>query len=170
LEDGEPALGLLPELQGLTYCGSDGPFTSFIDARQNAGRLVTVRRIPSPLKCPVCQRHFNRVQEQNRHLESYLPHSILCPFLDCAWTGRRQSHFKEHWERSHPGTKAPSQVENKIYDPRDFVKAIIDGTPVDEVARSAFAKAQETLGRLGKAGADVLGRNRDLREWVHIPS
>ena len=50
------------------------------------------------------------------------------------------------------------------------MKAIIDGAPVDEVARFAFAKAKETLGRLGKAGADVLGRNRDLREWVHIPS
>ena len=52
LEDGELPLELLPELQELTYFGShdigDG-FTSFIDARQNAGRPVTlVRRSPSP--------------------------------------------------------------------------------------------------------------------------
>jgi len=43
---------LLPELQELTYSGSSntgGAFTSFIDARQNAGHPVSlVRRSPSP--------------------------------------------------------------------------------------------------------------------------
>jgi hypothetical protein len=54
LEDGELPLELLlvPELQELTYSGSHDtgdPFTSFIDARQNAGRPVTlVRHSPSP--------------------------------------------------------------------------------------------------------------------------
>jgi hypothetical protein len=45
LEDGELPLELLPELQELTYLGSGdtgGAFTSFIDARQNAGRPVTL--------------------------------------------------------------------------------------------------------------------------------
>ena len=52
LEDGELPLGLLPELQELRYF--EGPdngdaFTSFIDARQIAGRPVTlVRESPSP--------------------------------------------------------------------------------------------------------------------------
>ena len=44
-EDGEPSLELLPELQELTYSGSGNTrdaFTSFIDARQNAGRPVTL--------------------------------------------------------------------------------------------------------------------------------
>jgi hypothetical protein len=49
LEDGELPLELLPELQELTYFGSrdtraGGAFTSFIDARQNAGRPVTLVR------------------------------------------------------------------------------------------------------------------------------
>jgi len=52
LEDGELPLELLPELQELTYFGSGDTgdaFTSFIDARQNAGRPVTlVRHSPSP--------------------------------------------------------------------------------------------------------------------------
>jgi hypothetical protein len=49
LEDGEPPLDFLPELQELTYSGSDDAFTSFIDARQRSGRPVTlVRRVPSP--------------------------------------------------------------------------------------------------------------------------
>jgi hypothetical protein len=50
LEDGELPLGLLPELQELTYSASGDTgdaFTSFIDARQNAGRPVAlVRRSP----------------------------------------------------------------------------------------------------------------------------
>ena len=51
-EDEEPPLELLPELQELTYSRSgDGGdvFTSFIDARQNAGRPVTLVRLsPTP--------------------------------------------------------------------------------------------------------------------------
>ncbi|SRR6266403_751990 len=47
LEDGELPLDLLPELQELTYVGSSDAgdaFTSFIDARQNIGRPVTLVR------------------------------------------------------------------------------------------------------------------------------
>ena len=51
LEDGELPLELLPELQELTYSGSGNTgdaFTSFIDARQNADRAITVvRRNPT---------------------------------------------------------------------------------------------------------------------------
>ena len=45
LDDGEHSLELLPELQELTYSGSDDTsdaFTSFIDARQDAGRSVAL--------------------------------------------------------------------------------------------------------------------------------
>jgi len=45
LDDGEPSLELLPELQELTYFGSRDTgkaFTSFVQARQNAGRPVTL--------------------------------------------------------------------------------------------------------------------------------
>jgi hypothetical protein len=45
LDDGEHPLELLPELQELTYSGSgnaNDAFTSFIDARLNAGRPVTL--------------------------------------------------------------------------------------------------------------------------------
>ena len=48
-EDGEPSLELLPELQELTYPGSGDSrdaFTSFIKARQDAGRPVTL--VPGP--------------------------------------------------------------------------------------------------------------------------
>ena len=45
LDDGEHPLELLPELQEITYSGSGNAndvFTPFIDARQNAGRPVTL--------------------------------------------------------------------------------------------------------------------------------
>jgi hypothetical protein len=51
LDDGELPLEVLPELQELTYSGSGNTrdaFTSFIDARQDAGRPVTLVR-PSPI-------------------------------------------------------------------------------------------------------------------------
>ncbi len=52
------------------------------------------------------------------------------------------------------------------------MKMILEGTPVDEVARSAYTKVKESLERLGKADtrANVLGRNRDLRMWIRAAS
>jgi hypothetical protein len=55
LEDGELPLELLPELQELEYSRSEDAgdgFTSFIDARQKAGRPVTLVR-PSPSQGPL---------------------------------------------------------------------------------------------------------------------
>ena len=48
LDDGELPLELLPELQELIYSGSGDAgdvFTAFVDARQNAGRPVTLTRL-----------------------------------------------------------------------------------------------------------------------------
>ena len=62
LDDREHILELLPELQELTYSGSDDPsdvFTSFVDARQEAGLLVTL----SPLSggsSPGFRNHLTR--------------------------------------------------------------------------------------------------------------
>jgi hypothetical protein len=52
--DGELALEMLPELQELTYSWNgniDDAFTSFVDARQNAGRPITlIHRSPTETK------------------------------------------------------------------------------------------------------------------------
>lgn len=80
--------------------------------------------------------------------------------------GRRQSHFKEHWDRTHSTTdRAPGRVVNEIYDPKEFVKLIVDGTSsVEDVARFAFLRARERLVELGKEDveAKVWGRNKKL--------
>src|SRR6266576_7035331 len=66
--------------------------------------------------CPVCKVAFDRVQERNRHVESYLPHSVRCPFPGCTWTGRRQWDFKkQHWRKKHPEAgQAPGEGANEI--------------------------------------------------------
>ena len=119
-----------------------------------------------PPECPVCKKTFRRVQERNRHLESHLPHSIHCPSRDCYWTGRRQSHFKGYWDKGHSKTdNVPGREFNEIYDPKEFVKLIVDGTlPVQDVARSAFLKARERLVELGREDMEtnVWGRNKKL--------
>ena len=143
------------------------------DEREVDAHLNGNGTTPSNVVCTICLKVFTRIQERNRHVESYLPHSILCPSPDCTWTGRRQWDFKEHWRRKHSEAgQVPGEEANELYDPKDFVRSIVDGTPVEEVARSAFARVQESLGRLGKpgVGANVLGRNKDLRKWIHIPS
>jgi hypothetical protein len=79
----------------------------------------------------------------------------------------------QHWKKKHPDAgQAPGEGAKDIYDPRDFVKLIVDGKPVDEVARYAFAKVRENLGRLGRLDVlpNVLGRNRDLKGWISAPS
>ena len=48
-EDGEDPLELLPELQELTYSGNGDTgdaFTSFVDARQSSGHVVTLVHVP----------------------------------------------------------------------------------------------------------------------------
>ena len=51
-DDGGLLLVLIPELQELTYSGSDNAFTSFVNARQKAGRPITLhnlyQRSPDP--------------------------------------------------------------------------------------------------------------------------
>jgi hypothetical protein len=118
-----------------------------------------------PLKCPICGKSFKRVQERDRHLKSYLPHSIYCPFEDCPWTGRRRFDLKTHWENKHSETgQVLGNMKYQIYDPKAFVKSILDGTSHIEASRSAYKRVQERLMELGKidAGANVLGRQLDI--------
>lgn len=51
-------------------------------------------------------------------------------------------------------------MTNEIYDPKKFVKSILDGTPLVDVKQSACSMVQERLEILGKVnvGVKVLGR------------
>lgn len=56
-----------------------------------------------------------------------------------------------------------------MFNRKGFVNSIIGGTPIVQVARSAHTEAQGLLGRLGKLETNVLGRKKELREWIHTP-
>lgn len=123
-------------------------------------------------ECPNCQRKFKRAQERDRHVESYLSHSIYCPFPGCPWTGRRKWDWKKHWGKKHSDTGPfHGKENNEIYDTEEFVKSILGGTSLDEVAWSAFLKATERLRELGKedVGANVLGRKLGTPPPLFIP-
>ena len=103
--------------------------------------------------CPVCGMTFQRAQERNRHIKSYLLNSIHCPLHRCVWMGRRQSDFKEHWKKKHfESDQILAKDAIEIYDPKGSVKMILNRMPVDEVSQSALSKVQESLGKLVKAG------------------
>jgi hypothetical protein len=115
--------------------------------------------------CHICGKGFSGTRERNRHLKSYLPHSIYCPFKDCPWTGRRRFDLKIHWENKHSETgQVLGNIKYQIYDPKAFVTRMLDGTSHIEVAWSAYQKVQERLIQLGKidAGPNVLGRKLDI--------
>jgi len=166
---------VLPSLQNISVDGSEpsGPFREnigrFIAAREHSGHSITISVWGTSI-CPECRVAFRRVQDRNRHIESHLPHSIHCPFDGCVWTGRRQSDFKGHWGKTHPGNaQVPGEGANQLYDPKAFVKSIIDGTPIEKVARAAFSKIQERLTELGREEigvGNVWGRNKALRGWI----
>ena len=118
-----------------------------------------------PPLCPICGRQFSGVRERNRHLKSYLPHSIYCPYQGCHWTGRRRCDLKTHWKNKHSKTGQVLGTEKyKIYDPKEFVKSILDGASHVKVAESAFMKAEKRLNELGKVniGVNILGRKLDI--------
>jgi hypothetical protein len=86
LEDGELPLELLPELQELVYFGSrdtGDAFTSCLDARQNAGRPVTlVRQIHPALAAPSLL-YDVRTHPSQAHYNPRLSPAVLTTFASC---------------------------------------------------------------------------------------
>jgi len=79
-----------------------------------------------------------------------------------------------HWKKNHPGTdQVPGKKKNEMYDPKKFVKSILDSTSPDDVARSASWEVQGRLMELGKVDteANVWGSKRRLDNDVTcVPS
>jgi hypothetical protein len=76
-------------------------------------------------QCPVCGRDFHRPQERNRHVQTYLPHWILCPFEGCVWRGNREYDLKVHW-LIHAADKDPQLEDCIIYNPDPLVQAVLN--------------------------------------------
>jgi len=105
--------------------------------------------------CPVCGQTFKRKQERNRHLRSYLPHCIYCPFPGCAWRCDRHDNLRNHWEKNHADYgQAPQKRGCEIYNPDAFVKSVSRGemsieqaaeSALSEVIRRAFEEDKQDL-------------------------
>jgi len=75
--------------------------------------------------CPICNVVFYRRQERNRHIRSFLPHSIYCPFEQCPWRGDRHDNLKKHWSAKHTHVRFPEQQPCQIYDPDPLVELVV---------------------------------------------
>ncbi|KAH9986023.1 hypothetical protein BJV74DRAFT_846030 [Russula compacta] len=117
-----------------------------------------------PHLCPICGRYFERRQERDRHVFSYLPHWIYCPLLDCPWRGNRRYDFKKHWEKFHSDHgEVPEAQKSQIYDADALVKLIVDRhLTINEAAQTiALPEVERRAHELGKKdiwGADRWGR------------
>jgi len=131
------------------------PFQNQVDP--HSARRPRTR--PGPQQCQKCQRLFNRRQERDRHLRSYLPHWIYCPFPHCPWRGDRIDIFKRHWGDNHGVEGAvPVRWQFEIYSPDEVVEFINLGVlSVDDAAVYARSLVDARMWELGKK--DVWGRD-----------
>jgi len=126
---------------------------------------------PKRAVCHNCGKRFNRKQERDRHIRSYLPHSIYCPFPRCPWRGDRQVNLTKHWKENHPNYgPAPRQQQSRIYNPDSFVEQVVCGElTVEFAAEIALLRVESRTWELDKGGvwADGWGRRKKkFRQWA----
>jgi hypothetical protein len=115
----------------------------------------------APQICPICNKDFGRVQERDRHLRTFLPHWLFCPFELCPWRGKRYFNLKEHWDSAHASGQAlPMQEHCEIYDTDRFVKLILCQLSTESAAEEARLEVERRAHELDKAliWADGWGR------------
>ncbi|KAI0264023.1 hypothetical protein BC834DRAFT_885155 [Gloeopeniophorella convolvens] len=82
------------------------------------------------VRCPVCERVFQRPSERNRHIsDSHLPPRIACQL--CFWTGSRECSFEAHLTRHHPGNPGPHS-SYPLYLPKPYIERILDSGGVED--------------------------------------
>jgi hypothetical protein len=118
-------------------------------------------------QCPICGRNFCRPPERDRHLGTFLPHWLFCPFPRCGWRGDRSLNLKTHWKTTHATSgEAPKPEECRIYDPDPLVQSVVSGeSPIESVITIALQEVQIRAHVLDKVGVwhDRWGRKRRVR-------
>jgi len=107
--------------------------------------------------CHICGRPFDRTQERNRHLRSFLPHWIFCAFSQCPYRCDRHDNLVAHWEKEHShanGGQAPQQLEEyQIYDSNELVAQVISGhITMEDAITDALSEVEQRAQELGKRG------------------
>jgi len=105
-----------------------------------------------PLRCPKCRKDFKRKQELERHIRSYLPHFLFCPFPRCPWRGNRQVNLTTHWQEKHEYCGLdPMQQKSQIYCPNELVTSVLRGDlTVEKAASIALSVVANKAGELDK--------------------
>lgn len=118
-------------------------------------------------QCPICRRIFRRPQERDRHLRTFLPHCLFCPFPRCGWRGDRSFDLRRHWTKTHTTFgEAPKPKECEIYDPDPLVRSVVCGeSPIESVITIALGEVQSRAQVLNKVGIwkGGWGRRRRVR-------
>ena len=123
---------------------------------------------PTDNPCPLCGRNFRRSQDRNRHIRTFLPHWVYCPFPRCAWRGDRPDNLRAHWKTAHAKYgQVLNQEHCKIYDPALLVKSVVDReSSIESAAYVALLEVERRAQELGKIGiwTDWWGRPQKIFE------
>jgi hypothetical protein len=123
---------------------------------------------PTDNPCPLCGRNFRRSQDRNRHIRTFLPHWVYCPFPRCPWRGDRPDNLRAHWKTSHAKCgQVLNQEHCKIYDPALLVKSVVDReSSIESAAYVALLEVERRAQELGKIGiwTDWWGRPQKIFE------
>ena len=122
---------------------------------------------PADNPCPMCRRNFRRGQDRNRHIRTFLPHWVYCPFPLCPWRGDRQDNLKAHWKTHAKCGQVLNQEHCKIYDPALLVKSVVDRElSIESAAYTALLEVERRARELGKVGiwTDWWGRPQKIFE------
>jgi len=110
--------------------------------------------LPTDNLCPMCGRNFRRSQDRDRHIRTFLPHWVFCPFPLCPWRGDRQDNLKAHWTTAHANCGQVLQQEHcKIYDPHPLVRSVAcRELGIETAAYTALLEVERRAQVLGKFG------------------
>ena len=118
--------------------------------------------------CPICNVVFYRRQERNRHMRSFLPHSIYCSFEQCPWRGDRHDNLKKHWSAKHAHVRFPGQQRYQIYNPDALVELVVrERLSIESAAEVALLVVGQRAQELNKIGIWANGWGRTPKNFEH---
>ena len=122
-----------------------------------------------PHVCPLCKGNFFRKQERDRHIRSFLPHSVYCPFRGCDWRGDRHDNLKKHQRTKHARFKFPVRPRCQIYNPDRLVEMVVlDQLSIKSAAHFALWLVECRADELKKVGIWKDWWGRKQKKFDHL--
>jgi len=121
-----------------------------------------------PPVCPICNSMFYRRQERNRHMRSFLPYSIYCPFEQCSWRGDRKDNLTKHWSAKHAHVRFLEQQRCQIYNPDPLVELVVrERLSIESAAEVALFVVEQRAQELDKIGIWANWWGRKPKNFEH---